>query len=90
MRHRPPNAKRHQPEPPAGSWLMHGRSRQLLHFKPVNKGSGEWIELRYLYWVPPHPPVTQNRRLISLDDALERWGQLRASGWRQVQRICHC
>ena len=85
MRHQSPSAKDHQPESPAGGWLMNGRSRQLLHFKPLNNGSGEWIELRCFHWVPPHPPVPQNRRLISLEDALEHWSQRQANGWRRIK-----
>ena len=85
MRPRPPSTPFRQTDVPAGGWLVNGRSRELLHFKPVHNGSGDWIELRCFHWVPPHPPVPQNRRLISLDDAMEHWSQLRSRGWRRVQ-----
>ena len=37
------------------------------------------------HWGPPHPPIPQNRRLISLEVAMEHWSQLHSCGWRRVQ-----
>ena len=81
-----PDPPPHQQLFPAGGWLVNGQQRLLMQVRPQTSRMGaSQVELRTFHWVPPHPPIPQNRRLLAIPDALDTWGQLQSRGWRRVK-----
>ena len=69
----------------SGDWLAHGQHHQLLHFRAHRTPLGDClIEVRRFHWVPPHLPEPQERQVIPLTQAVDRWSTLQRGGWHRV------